>query len=89
MGIFHKFLADWEEQEQSLAGLRKEQDRRLAEILADTSALLSNTVNKAVIPFKEEIYATVANIKANVTALDVRILDTVTKAVLPFEEIRP
>ncbi len=27
-----------------------------------------------------------ANIKANVTALDVRILDTVTKAVLPFRE---
>ena len=36
--------------------------------------------------FKEEINATVANIKANVTALDVRILDTVTKAVLPFRE---
>jgi hypothetical protein len=86
MGIFHKFLANWEEQERSLAGLRREQDRRLAEILADASALLSNAVNKAVIPFKEEIDATMANIKADVTALDVQILDTVTKAVLPFRE---
>ncbi len=86
MGILHKFLADREEQERTLAGLRREQDWTLVGIFADALALLSDTVNKAIIPFKEEIDATVANIKAEVSGLDVQILVAVNKAVLPFKE---
>jgi hypothetical protein len=56
------------------------------EILADALALLSDAVNKAVILIKAEIDATVATIKADLTALDARILDTMTNAVLPFRE---
>ncbi len=73
-------------EEQTLAGLQRKQDQKLVGILADALALLSVVVNKAVIPFKEEIDATMANIKAEVSSLDVRILEAVTKALLPFRE---